>query len=830
MTMTTLATSRWSFVPKGIAKITYNSLGQLIKEEAADYRKQDGSAYGSITYAYDKNGNLIRKVDGNLRSRPVGVASDWHEYSTYDALDRVTETGIGYTYNGTNYHAPVHRFFYDQSFSALSRGRLSFALSIDLNSICNYAERYDYDSRGRVKKQVNYFNAVLDSSGGPNWQYSVQGDSVTIRYTYDWADQVRSLTYPDGLTVTYDYDNRGRLTAVGGTTTADSVKYAGIGYTHRNQIETMRLGGSLQQVDYAYNERGWLTSINNGSSAGGDLFGQRLYYDTSPPDAPSGWNPQYNGNLFGQTISMLGQDTTFIYRYDNTDRLREVQRGGNAFEAFTYDVNGNLLTRTKNSSTSYYSYTSGTNKAFRVNKPAPTLDDTLSYDQNGNVDQHTGKKASCHYDLFGQMDVTAIVGGLGADTVWYGYNVAGERIYKAFLYHYQKTCENQTSPAFRTGDTGPLDEPAEPTLCTFTAMAHTYYVLGQGRVLAEQAGVSPSATKFRFIYSGGNRIAMRDASNKLHFYLNDHLGSAGMVIDSTGLVKDKYWYYSFGESRNEQVSTNQLYRYTSKPLDKEGGLNIYYYGARYYDPELGRFWAVDPAAVSSPNWSPYAYCADNPVKNVDPSGESVDEFAGGVVGGVWEAILANAKAISDMALGMANPALAAQSNLALGGAVAQLAQDPLGTVGAVASQISSKWSSGDQGKGQIIGRALGEIGIAIAASKGMGALGKVGEASAAATDAATGVAKGQCVVYEGVDKARTVRYVGHTGQVPANRFSQNLRDVGSGKELLTYKVVEGAKGLSKTEARQWEQALIDKYGLQKNGGTLLNKINAIRKE
>lgn len=50
----------------------------------------------------------------------------------------------------------------------------------------------------------------------------------------------------------------------------------------------------------------------------------------------------------------------------------------------------------------------------------------------------------------------------------------------------------------------------------------------------------------------------------------------------------------------------------------------YYYGARYYDPELGRFLAMDPAAGKYPGWSPYAYTLDNPIRNVDPDGRIVE--------------------------------------------------------------------------------------------------------------------------------------------------------------------------------------------------------------
>lgn len=86
---------------------------------------------------------------------------------------------------------------------------------------------------------------------------------------------------------------------------------------------------------------------------------------------------------------------------------------------------------------------------------------------------------------------------------------------------------------------------------------------------------------------------------------------------------------------------------------------------------------------------------------------------------------------------------------------------------------------------------------------------------------------GSHLVYEGLDAAGKVRYVGITGRDAAVRFGEHLNSVGTGKELLRYQVIKGAEGLSKTQARIWEQTLINQYGLQKNGGMLLNKVNSI---
>ena len=56
------------------------------------------------------------------------------------------------------------------------------------------------------------------------------------------------------------------------------------------------------------------------------------------------------------------------------------------------------------------------------------------------------------------------------------------------------------------------------------------------------------------------------------------------------------------------------------------GLNLYDYGARYYDPASCRFTTMDPMAEMYYSISPYAYCANNPLNAVDPSGMAIDWY------------------------------------------------------------------------------------------------------------------------------------------------------------------------------------------------------------
>ncbi len=134
----------------------------------------------------------------------------------------------------------------------------------------------------------------------------------------------------------------------------------------------------------------------------------------------------------------------------------------------------------------------------------------------------------------------------------------------------------------------------------------------------------------KYIYAGSQRIATRDdreGEDRLYFYLNDHLR---LVIDSVGNRRDTHQYYCFGGNAGETVGTGQAYKYTGKPLDVEHGLDLYYYGARYYDAELGRFTQIDRFRKKYPALAPYQYGANCPIVIIDINGDSlsVEVFTG----------------------------------------------------------------------------------------------------------------------------------------------------------------------------------------------------------
>ena len=108
----------------------------------------------------------------------------------------------------------------------------------------------------------------------------------------------------------------------------------------------------------------------------------------------------------------------------------------------------------------------------------------------------------------------------------------------------------------------------------------------------------------------------------VYFYHNDHLGSPLAMTDMQGNVVWRRDYKPFGQEIDPGgATTANTHKYTGKEFDAETGL--YYYGARYYDPTIGRFISVDPAGGKPEmpqTWNRYVYTLNNPYKYVDPDG------------------------------------------------------------------------------------------------------------------------------------------------------------------------------------------------------------------
>jgi RHS repeat-associated protein len=120
-------------------------------------------------------------------------------------------------------------------------------------------------------------------------------------------------------------------------------------------------------------------------------------------------------------------------------------------------------------------------------------------------------------------------------------------------------------------------------------------------------------------YLGGKLIAIRKGET-LSYVLQDHLGSTTGTVNTGGSVASTISYFSFGAVRFSTGSLPTDKKFTGQELDSTG---LYYYGARYYDPVIGRFISADtivPDPANPQSLNRYSYCFNNPLNYTDPSG------------------------------------------------------------------------------------------------------------------------------------------------------------------------------------------------------------------
>ena len=124
-------------------------------------------------------------------------------------------------------------------------------------------------------------------------------------------------------------------------------------------------------------------------------------------------------------------------------------------------------------------------------------------------------------------------------------------------------------------------------------------------------------------HSEGRIMINNDGSFDYQYYLKGHLGNVRIVFNDEGLVQQD-GYYPFGMLMQgcggfEAQNDPNKYLYNGKELQNEFGLEWYDYGARFYDPKIARWHAVDPKAEEMNSWSPYNYSFNNPIKFIDPT-------------------------------------------------------------------------------------------------------------------------------------------------------------------------------------------------------------------
>jgi RHS repeat-associated protein len=579
---------------------TYDALSRLISATNPES--------GTITYAYDPNGNLKEKTDAR------GVKTTM----TYDALNRIRSKSYAGTPSGGTEVAnatPAVNYFYDD-YSTLpsgapswpgtpSKGRL-IGVTYGTGTEGTY---YKYDAAGRI---TTNHQRQGTSNYATDYTYNLAG-GLTREQRGNYVNNVWREYFRNSWT----YDSAGRLSGMQASLTpflsfvtlVGDISYApfggvqsetygnglihSIGYNNRLQPTEIRLGipGNLESVFTIYYMYGIAHDVN----------------DPDPEIAPI----HNNGNIARFRYSVSGTvQYSQTFQYDPLNRIRYAVEHNNGsyndgtrawYQTFECDRYGNCGIDVENTSDNVDGENNALRKAEFSEANNRITRAGFVYDAAGNLTAEPGK--SYTYDAENRM-VTATVGGVV--TSQYVYDGNGRRVKKI------------------TGGVGTRFE----------------YGAG-GELIAERNDTNGTVTKV-YLYKGGELLATTTNGTAYQYATADHLGTPRAWTDGSGNVVTggRHDYLPFGEELFAEIGTRtaaqgygsdtqqdgQRKQFGSYERDSE--TDLYFAQARYFASMQGRFTSVDPlmasAKVEMPgSWNRYAYCYNNPLVLIDPDGMDV---------------------------------------------------------------------------------------------------------------------------------------------------------------------------------------------------------------
>ena len=512
-------------------------------------------------------------------------------------------------------------------------GTVTSVIGDSLRLLCaNY-----YDRKGRLIQSCE-----TNHLGGYDrklYRLSFVGNPISMRHEHFTADTSCVDVY------TYSYDIQLRPTSVSlAHNGSESMLEFSNTYNTLGRLSSQALGEGLIETTYQYNIQGWTTHIDN------NKFHQQLYYETHPYGAEE----SLTGNVCAMSWSSDGRDNggniaptiqrTYLYDYDRLDRLTSAQyveseprsdftyqttNTPNYSTAYTYDLNGNITSLRRNGLESreladtYELWTFGEvdnvamiydgNQLRQVNDATDEviLSSTMDvndrenynlYDSNGNLLRCPDKDIlNIKYN---RLNLPEIITFENNNRIIFKYDATGRKLSEKYeLYR-------EGLPPSLELDTLEVNEPQSGWTSYYITFGLRDYC---GNYIYQNGNISMITTPAGYI-SGSMR----------YYYLKDYQGNNCVVLNQNGVVQQINHYYPYGSLMGEGFNaSSQPYRYGGKELVTLGGLNLSDFGARWLDSPSGTFTTMDPLCEDFQHLSPYLYCAGNPIKYIDPSGENI---------------------------------------------------------------------------------------------------------------------------------------------------------------------------------------------------------------
>ena len=593
----------------------YDNANRIESEQDGHLRSQ--SLYRN--YKYDGIGRLILQTVNSTRgeatesnAETVEVKNYYDSYSCCQELAQLFPQWAG-AINSNSSSAMVAR----------GKPTATLCYTSDGNS---YFELYRYDANGRMSDKISaYADKWMKTSA---MTYNFVGDLRTTKekvYTCS-NGQVSEIAnrriinqYHAGTrllkktTVTHLDQNGNTSTQVVSQPTYDVF----------GNVTANNRPGSAADMTYTYDTlHGWLKGISSPSG-----FSQQLLREDATV-------PLFSGNIGSMEWknTSRGEMHRYDYTYDELGRLTNSQYSSSANdtddrynEIVAYNRNGSItsLLRRGMMNNGTFGEIDRLSISYNGNQLMKVTDAAEALNYNGALDFNDGANADCEYkyDSNGALIKDS---NRGINSITYDY---GHHPYKFNMNipSGPRSLQNDYTPDGRKLSSRHVM--SFPKLHGYTKKTTTDLYI-DGLILRNG---KPLMWKFD---GGYVELDTNGSPTSWNYYVTDHLGSTRKVVDSNNNVKETINYYPFGSEMKMQDpaqmagDTWQPYRFTSKELDNQNGLNWYDFGARLFDVAGVPMWtSVDPLAEKYYPFTPYSYCAGDPVNKFDPDGKKVFLYA-----------------------------------------------------------------------------------------------------------------------------------------------------------------------------------------------------------
>jgi len=530
----------------GVAQFTYDAHDRILTAEDPDSN--------TTSYVYDGFGNPIQLASPDSNTSVYHFDSDNNQTQKVDALGIVT----------------------NHTYDALDR---LLTAQYPAQSSLNVANTYDQTGTG-YGFGIGHLTSLTDAAGSLTRSYDERGNLLTnnrtngstnlnTAYTYDPASRVAGITYPSGSLVTNVYDTAGYLHQVKAKAAGTPITTTLATLTHLpfGPINSSSYGNGIAE-SWTFDEDYRSTNITDTVSP------------TTLQNLTYGYDADNNVKTITDAVNAANGQT---FGYDVLNRINSAVSGTGGYGSlsWTYDNNGNVKTFKVGSSTTSYSYSSGTNRLATIGGAG--IPKTVSTNANGNITSippaNSGTSATFSY---GNDNRLASVSGSP---------IAASFVYDAFGQRFSKT-----------------DSGSTPSL---------YSYLPNHQLMEE----NNNGAIADYVYADGRPISvLKVTSGSLpvtSYILADRLGTPQIATSSSHSTVWSTTYQPYGTTGAITGSLTQNLRLPGQNYDFETG--FYYNVSRDYMPNVGRYLEADPIGMAG-GLNTYGYAKAAPLVYIDPLG------------------------------------------------------------------------------------------------------------------------------------------------------------------------------------------------------------------